>query len=120
MKNKHLGSALDDFLAEEGVLEEVTLAAKKRAMALQLEAALKATKITKAELAHRMGTSRAQVDRLLDPENESVTLKSLFRVGSELGLELEVKFIPLRRVRQAQPRRGPVSRGARARRGTSR
>jgi transcriptional regulator with XRE-family HTH domain len=120
MKNKHLGGALDDFLEEEGVLEEVTLVAKKRAMALQLEAALKATKITKAELAHRMGTSRAQVDRLLDPENESVTLKSLFRVGSELGLELEVKFVPHRRARHAQPRRGAMPRAARGRRGASR
>lgn len=120
MKNKHLGSALDDFLEEDGVLEEVTLAAKKRAMAIQLEAALKATKITKAELASRLGTSRAQVDRLLDPENESVTLKSLFRVGSELGLELQVKFVPNQRLRGGLRRRRGQVRPAPSRRGTSR
>ncbi len=92
-KNKHLGSSFDDFLEEEGILEEVTLAAKKRAMALQLEEALRAAKMKKAELAQRLGSSRAQVDRILDPDNEAVTLKTLFRVGSELGLELRIGFV---------------------------
>jgi hypothetical protein len=112
VKNKHLGGTLDDLLEEDGVLEEVTLAAKKRVMALQLEDALEAARITKAELAGRLGTSRAQVDRLLDPTNESVTLKSLFRVGSALGLELEVKFVPARR--PARRRRAPAKRRSKA------
>ncbi len=51
MSNRHLGSTLDEFLDDEGLLEEVTLAAKKRAMALQLEEALRSTHITKSELA---------------------------------------------------------------------
>lgn len=110
-KNKHLGSSLDDLLAEEGILDEVTLAAKKQAMTLQLKDALKASKLTKAALATRLQTSRAQVDRLLDPANESVTLKSLFRIGSELGLELQVKFVPARRV--ARTSGGPARRRAR-------
>lgn len=97
MTNKHVGSTLDDLLEEDGVLEEVTLAAKKRAMALQLAKALHAKHIKKSVLARRMGTSRAQVDRVLDPKNESVTLKTLFRVGQELGLELQVSFVPIRK-----------------------
>jgi antitoxin HicB len=96
MTNKHLGSALSDLLGEEGILEEVTLAAKKRAMALQLEEALRAKRLKKSELANRMGTSRAQLDRVLDPDNESVTLKTLFRVGAELGLELQIAYVPCR------------------------
>jgi antitoxin HicB len=111
MKNKHLGSTLDAFLEEEGVREEVTLAAKKRAMALQLEEALRAKGVKKADLAARLGTSRAQVDRLLDPTNESVTLKSLFRIGSELGLELHVSFVPAASGKRVGARRRATSRG---------
>lgn len=96
MTNKHLGSALSDLLAEDHALEEVTLVAKKRAMALQLERALKARGLRKSALASKLGTSRAQLDRVLDPENESVTLRTLFRVGAELGLELQIAYVPCR------------------------
>lgn len=95
MSNKHLGGTLDDLLEEDGVLEEVTLVAKKRAMALQLEEALRASRIGKTALATRLGTSRAQVDRVLDPDNESVTIKTLYRVGAALGLELQIGFAPM-------------------------
>ncbi len=115
MRNRHLGSTLDEFLDDEELLEEVTLAAKKRGMALQLEEALRSTHITKSELAVRLGTSRAQVDRLLDPTNESVTLRSLFRIGSELGLELHVAFVRsvVWKSRKAQVGRRPTHRARR-------
>ncbi len=106
--NKHLGSTLDDLLQEEGVLAEVTLMAKKRALALQLEKALKSRRLKKSELADRLGTSRAQVDRVLDPSNGAVTLKTLVRVGAELGLELEVSFVQ-RRTRRHRPARAPTA-----------
>lgn len=110
MSNKHLGGTLGDLLEEDGVLEEVTLTAKKRAMALQLEDALRASRIGKTALATKLGTSRAQVDRVLDPDNESVTIKTLYRVGAALGLELQIGFAPMttrrtsRRSRRAAPK----------------
>lgn len=93
MSNPHIGSSLEDFLTEEGRLEEATATATKRVLIWQLEAALSAADLTKSALAARMGTSRAQVDRLLDPANDRVTLHSLQRlascVGRRLRLELE-------------------------------
>ena len=77
MKKKRsgrIGSSLDDFLKETGIYEEVTARAIKRVIARQLDALMQDQGLTKSALAKRMHTSRAQLDRLLDPENESVTL----------------------------------------------
>jgi len=90
---RHRGSALDDFLAEEGLLEEATAKAVKRALAWQLARAMKEQRVTKAALARKMNTSRAQLDRLLDPENESVTLKTLTRAAGILGLRLRIELV---------------------------
>lgn len=95
--NSHRGSSFDDFLAAEGLLDEVTLVAKKRAIAIQLAKALKASRLPKADLAARMDTSRAQLNRLLDPDNESVTLRTMFRAGKALGLELQIAYVPMKR-----------------------
>jgi len=88
----HIGSSLDDFLKEEGIYEEARAIAVKEALAWQVQQAMKREKITKAEMARRMKTSRAALDRLLDPKNVSVTLQTLFRaahaVGSNLSIEL--------------------------------
>lgn len=91
--NPHRGSSLDDFLREEGLLEEVTAKAVKKTLAWQLAKAMKEQRVTKATLAQRMNTSRAQLDRLLDPENPSVTLRTLARAAEILGMRLEVELV---------------------------
>jgi hypothetical protein len=84
-----LGS-LDDFLREEGIAEEVTARAVKRVIALQLQEAMKARKMTRAAMAEQMGTSRAQLARVLDPEEFNVTLDTLTRAARVLGRSLTV------------------------------
>jgi hypothetical protein len=89
-KNPHLGSKFDDFLAEEGLLEEVTATAMKRVLAWQIAQLMKKQRVTKSVMAKRMRTSRAALDRLLDAENTSVTLQTMGRAASALGKELSV------------------------------
>ena len=88
-----IGSSFDDFLKEEGIYEEVSARAIKRVLARQLDALMVDQKITKAELARRMKTSRAQLDRLLDPQNESVTLATLTRAAHAVGRNLRVELV---------------------------
>ena len=88
-----IGSSFDDFLKEEGIYEEVSARAIKRVLARQLDALMIDQKITKAELARRMKTSRAQLDRLLDPQNESVTLSTLTRAAPAVGRNLRVELV---------------------------
>src|SRR5262245_40557486 len=76
-RKKHIGSSFDDFLAEEGLLAGVNAAARKRVLAWQIERAMKQRRISKAELARKMRTSRSALDRLLDPKNPSVTLATM-------------------------------------------
>jgi antitoxin HicB len=86
MKKKgRIGSSFDDFLKKEGIYEEVTTRAIKRVIARQLDALMEQEGLTKTELAKRMKTSRAQLDRLLDPDNESVTLGTLTRAAQAVG-----------------------------------
>jgi len=95
-KNPHRGSSLDDFLDKEGILEEASAKAAKRALAWQLAQAMKEQNVTKASLARRMNTSRAQLDRLLDPENQSVTLKTLARAAEILGMRVQIELLDSR------------------------
>lgn len=90
--NPYTGSNFDDFLAEEGILEEVSARALKRLLAIQLEEIMAETEITKSGLAELLQTSRSQVDRLLDPENTSVTLESLEKLARAVGRQLRVEF----------------------------
>lgn len=90
---KHIGGSFDDFLKEEGIYEEVQATAIKRVLAWQLEEAMKEHKITKIEMARRMETSRAQLDRLLDPDNESVTLGTLARAAAVVGRKLRLELV---------------------------
>lgn len=92
MKNKYSGSNFDDFLAEEGILEEVSARALKRLLALQIEDAMTETDLTKTSLALKMKTSRSQLDRLLDPENTAITLESLEHLARAVGKQLRVEF----------------------------
>lgn len=90
--NPYSGSRFDDFLAEEGILDEVTARAHKRLLALQLQDAMNEVQINKSELASRLQTSRSQLDRLLDPDNTAVTLDSLERLARAVGKQLVVQL----------------------------
>ena len=90
--SKYTGSNFDEFLKDEGILEEVTARAHKRLLALQLNDAMKASNTSKTQLAERLQTSRSQVDRLLDPDNTAVTLESLERLAQAVGKQLRVEF----------------------------
>jgi len=89
----HSGSSFDSFLEEDGILDEVEAAAIKRVIAWQLEAAMKAGKISKKAMAARMGTSRSQLDRLLDPENSGVHLETITRAARAVGKRLRMEMI---------------------------
>lgn len=90
--NKYSGSDFDDFLRDEGILEEVTARAHKRLLALQLIEAMEQSRMTKVQLAEKLQTSRSQIDRLLDPDNTSVTLDSLERLAVAVGRQLRVEL----------------------------
>ena len=90
--NQYTGSNFDEFLKDEGILEEVTARALKRLLTLQLYDAMKASNTSKTQLAERLQTSRSQVDRLLDPDNTAVTLESLERLAQAVGKQLRVEF----------------------------
>ena len=85
--------SLDDFLREEGVAEEVTARAIKRVIALQLQEAMTARHMTKAAMAEQMETSRAQLARVLDPNEFNVTLDTLARAAKVLGRSLKVELV---------------------------
>lgn len=92
MNKKHVGSKFDDFLREEQLLDAIETTAVKRVIAFQIEREMKRRKLTKSEMASRMKTSRAALERLLDPANTSVTLATLERAASALGKKLRVEF----------------------------
>ncbi|WP_417910929.1 helix-turn-helix domain-containing protein [Candidatus Electronema sp. PJ] len=92
MTNPHVGSDFDEFLDEEGIREEVTAAALKRVIAWQLEQAMQAKHITKTEMAARMRTSRAAINRLLNEDDTSVTLATLARASLAVGVPLKIEF----------------------------
>jgi len=92
-KNQHIGSDFDDFLAEEGILAEVEVAEAKRVIAFQLQLAMEQEHLTKSALADRMNTSRTAIDRLLDPDNLSVTLQTLGRAAQAFGKRLHIEMV---------------------------
>ena len=89
MKRKHLGARFEDFLAEDGIPEDRRVAAIKFKIAGELEKAMRERKLTKADVAMRLKTSRTGVDRLLDPENTSITLNTMAKVATLLGKRIE-------------------------------
>lgn len=89
MKQKHLGSKFEDFLAEDGILEECRASAIKFKLSRELQKAMNEQKISKAEIAKRLKTSRTGVERLLDPENTSITLNTMAKVAHLLGKRIE-------------------------------
>lgn len=90
--SKHIGSSFDDFLNEEGVFAEAEAIAVKRVIAYQLEVRMKEQKLSKTQMAKRMKTSRAALERLLDPDNPSVTLLTLERAAKALGKSIRIEL----------------------------
>ncbi len=93
MDKTYLGSDFDDFLAEEGILAEAEAVAIKRVIAFQVVQLMEEQNLTKTEMAERMKTSRAALNRLLDPANKSVTLQTLERAALALEKRLRVEFV---------------------------
>lgn len=94
INNPHDGSNLDDFLHEEGIFEEVEAAALKRALALKVADLMQKQQVPKTAMAKQMHTSRAALDRLLDPANTSVTLATLTRAAKALGRKIKIDLVP--------------------------
>ena len=92
MTNKHVGSSFEDFLKEEGIYEAATTHAIKRVLAWQIEKAMSEQGISKTEMARRMKTSRAQLDRLLDPDNDKVQLDTMQRAAAAVGRSLRLEL----------------------------
>ena len=90
---QHVGSDFDEYLKKEGLLEESELVAIKRVIAYQVDQFMLNQGLSKTEMARRMHTSRASLDRLLDPDNGSVTLQTLERAARALGRRLRIALV---------------------------
>jgi len=93
MKKKNIGSSFDSWLRRKGIYEEMRAGAMKRVLARQVEAAMKDNHFSKAEMARRMHTSRAALDRLLDPDYDAVTLNTLRKAAAAVGRELRLELV---------------------------
>ncbi|HXE08236.1 MAG TPA: helix-turn-helix transcriptional regulator [Acidobacteriaceae bacterium] len=93
MKKKNIGSSFDDWLREENIYEEVTAVAIKRVLARQISQKMAEQKLSKTDMARRMNTSRAALDRLLDPENDAVTLNTLAKAASAVGRQIQFQLV---------------------------
>jgi len=87
------GSLFENFLKEQGTYESTTEQAVKRVLAFQLKTAMKEQHISKVEMAKRLDTSRSQLDRLLDPDNDSVTLSVLARAAQAVGRTIKLELV---------------------------
>lgn len=88
-----IGTNFDDFLKEEGVFEATSAAALKKVLAIQLEEAMLEQSLTKTEVARRMHTSRASLNRLLDETDTSLTLTTLAGAASALGRSVRLELV---------------------------
>ena len=94
-RNPRAGSSFDDFLKEDGIYEDVQNAAIKKVLSAKLETAMFDQNISKTDMAKRLNTSRSQLDRLLDPDNETITLQTASRAAAVLGMTLEINLSPI-------------------------
>jgi len=92
-KNPHIGSTFESWLDEKGIREDVTAAAIKSVIAEETAAAMKERGLAKSRMAAMMHTSRAQLDRLLDPSSGSVTLETLMTAARVVGRELRLELV---------------------------
>ncbi|MGH6821469.1 MAG: Fis family transcriptional regulator [Methylocella sp.] len=93
INKKHLGTSVEDWLQEQGILEAATSAATKSVLAWQLAREMKRKKLTKQKMAAEMKTSRAQLDRVLDPRSGNVTIETLQRAAKAVGRRLRVELV---------------------------
>ena len=91
--NESIGSSFDDFLDDENIKEEVENGAIKKLIAYQMLETLKNEHWTKTDLAERLETSRAAVNRLLDPHNDSITLLTLKKAATILGKKIKLELV---------------------------
>ncbi len=91
-RNRHIGSSLDDLLVEDGTLAQAEATALKRVLAWQIQRGMGRKRLSKSDMARAMCTSRAALDRLLDPENESVTLRTVAKAAKVLGKRLRLEL----------------------------
>ena len=105
MRKQNIGSRLDEFLQEEAMLEEVTAVVLKRVIAWQIAAEMKAQQLTKAQLAARMHTRRAALDRLLDENDPELTLTTLICAATALGQKVAIQLEPLQCTTKAKKRK---------------
>jgi antitoxin HicB len=92
MRHKNIGASFDSFLEDEGILEPAEDVAIKRVVAFQIQAEMKKRNLTKTELSQEMNTSRSSINRLLDPEDEAITFKTLKKAANVLGKKLVVRL----------------------------
>jgi predicted XRE-type DNA-binding protein len=92
-KKGRVGSSFEDFLKDEGVLEETNAIAVKRVLAWQLEEEMEKKQISKRAMAAAMKTSRSQLDRILDPDNDRIRLDTLTAAAHVLGLNLRIELV---------------------------
>lgn len=94
MNKKHIGSTLDSFLEEMGILDQVRAGAQRKILAYDIATAMKEKGITHAEMARRMGTTRAAVYRVVDLNGGGITLDTIERASAALGMDFVVQLIP--------------------------
>lgn len=92
-KNPHIGSRFEDWLKDEGIYEDTTNTAIKKVVAWQIQQAMQEQNLTRTEMARRMETSRVQLNRLLDPKNDGVTLATLSRAAAIVGRRLRLELV---------------------------
>jgi antitoxin HicB len=92
-KKGRIGSSFNDFLKEEGLDQKASAVAIKRVLAWQLEKAMAKEDVTKNEMAKRMRTSRSQLERILDPDNDKIQLDTVFKAARVLGRELRLELV---------------------------
>ena len=91
-KKNQVGSGFEDFLREQGIADEVSEATVKNVLVWQLKALMQDQNITKTEMAKRMNTSRSQLDRLFDADNNGVTLATLKKAAEVVGRKIRIEF----------------------------
>jgi predicted XRE-type DNA-binding protein len=92
-KRGRIGSSFAAYLKEEGTYEETSALAIKRALAWQLEQAMSQEGMSKNQMAKRMHTSRSQLDRILDPDNDKIQLDTVFKAARALGREVRLELV---------------------------
>ncbi|WP_028389233.1 XRE family transcriptional regulator [Legionella fairfieldensis] len=91
--NKYIGSSFDEFLEEENLLADTSAEAIKRVLAWQIKTFLETNHMNKKTFAEKMKTSRSQLDRLLDPANTNLSLKTLVSTANAMGKHVEIRII---------------------------